>query len=239
MLGGEAEAIAERLQESYVQGDDEASVLRHAASASAGPTAPRGHRPGGGGARPQRRPASLPALAQAPSPPCSAEVSPGGCTPGCSRRRRRRARPRPPRPPRERVAAAARRAEGRRRPHRRHAERVNLGEGRLHLVGQEDLPGGHEIGGRGPRGGLDVDVASGRGRPGLRHAAGSRCPRSRAGRRRGPGVEAVGHPGQRHHAQPLHRRRSYAGAGDLPGSLSHQPYRGEATENGDGGPPPP
>ncbi|MBW3643050.1 MAG: proteasome subunit alpha, partial [Actinobacteria bacterium] len=37
VLGGEAEAIAERLQESYVQGDDEASVLRHAASALGGP----------------------------------------------------------------------------------------------------------------------------------------------------------------------------------------------------------
>ncbi len=37
VLGGEVDAISERLRERYVEGDDERSVLRHAAAALAGP----------------------------------------------------------------------------------------------------------------------------------------------------------------------------------------------------------
>ncbi len=37
VLGGEVDAIAERLRERYVEGDDERSVLRHATAALAGP----------------------------------------------------------------------------------------------------------------------------------------------------------------------------------------------------------
>jgi proteasome alpha subunit len=37
VLGGEAEAIADRLRERYVEGDEEGAVLRHAVAALAGP----------------------------------------------------------------------------------------------------------------------------------------------------------------------------------------------------------